>query len=703
MDWPTTPMIMGKRVDDVDTLARDPLLAPLERRERARLVDLLEELRLPAGARMDEASLDGMYFVLEGRIRETHAAGDAKSLEKGEHFGVGALIGAPSSRSSFRAESTARLALLRRFHYRALVTSHPLLAAHLVESIAKESLEESGTHVTATLASQATPGLVRADSLLSRDARGQRIVGALLDNRPISLATPVRADAKLVPVPIASPEGRDIFLRTVGLLVLEALARVAPNARAQWDSSVGPTQIVRLKGANADDELARRVAEAAQSMVDAHAVLREEMMTVEDAQRVFLWQGWAEAAALLSSHKESTIAVVRSEHLTAPSMGPVLSDLAEIGHVRVLPHPNGLLVDLSEHLGEAASGRHHDTRIDPVFQESTAPRFGGEMATAHAVWLAALGITTVGSYNEACVAGRVSELIRASEGFHEKRIAQIADLVHSRRDGIRMIRIAGPSSSGKTTFIKRLLVQLEIDGVRPINLSLDDYYVDREKTPRTASGELDFESIDAIDRKLLDRHVASLIEGKPVRLARFDFMTGKSLEHGGATHTMTEGNVLVVEGLHALNPELFESSIPRERTFGIFIHPATTIPFDPLNGVSVEDVRLLRRIVRDRHQRGYSAAENIERFAAVRHAEQFNVFSCEPFADAVFDSSLVYELSIMKVFAERYLLEVPHDHASFPVALRLRALVDRFVAIYPEHVPPTSILREFIGESSFEY
>ena len=703
MDWPTTPMVTGRRVEDIDTLAHDRLLQSLDGRERARFVDLLEELRLPAGARLDAASLDGVYFVLEGRLRETHA-GAAKSLEKGDHFGIGALIGAFSSRASFRTETTVRLALFRRLHYRALVTSHPALAAHFAESIAKESIEEARTtQEGGEIAPELTAGFVRADSLLARDPRGPRIVGALFDNRPISLAAVVRSDAKLVPIPIATAEGRDIFLRSVGMLVLEAIARVAPEAKAQWDCSVGPTQIVRVSGAHADGDLASRVAAAVQSMIDAHTTLREESMTLEDARRTFLWQGWEDAAALLSSHKEPTIAVVRSEHLTAPSMGPVLADLSDVGHVRVIPHPSGLLIDLSEHLAEAASGRHHDTRIDPVFQESTAPRFGGEMARAHAAWLASLGITNVGAFNEACIGGRVSELIRVSEGFHEKRIAQIADMVHSRKDGIRMIRIAGPSSSGKTTFIKRLLVQLEIDGLRPINLSLDDYFVDREKTPRDASGAYDFESLEAIDRKLLDRHAASLLAGNPTRLARFDFMSGKSLEQGGATHTMTEGDVLVVEGLHALNPDLFESSIPRERTFGIFIHPATTIPFDPLNGVSVEDVRLLRRIVRDRHQRGCSAADNIQRFAAVRRAEQVNVFSCEPFADAVFDSSLVYELSIMKVFAERYLLEVPHDHASFPAALRLRHLVDRFVAIYPEHVPPTSILREFIGESSFEY
>jgi uridine kinase len=377
-----------------------------------------------------------------------------------------------------------------------------------------------------------------------------------------------------------------------------------------------------------------------------------------------------------------------------------LRSTGDLADVRVTAHPEGLLVEMGERLHEGARPRH-DTRIDPVLQELTTPRFGGEMVRAQREWQAAMSVTSVGSFNDACVSGRVSELVRVSEGFHEKWIGKIADAIAAKKDGLRVIRVAGPSSSGKTTFIKRLRVQLEIDGMHPKNLSLDDYYLDREKTPRDERGDYDFEALEAIDLDLLRAHLAALLRGETVKTARFDFLTGAQLREAGPEITLRHGDVLLVEGIHGLNPALLE---PRDETaFGVFIHPASTLPFDRLNGLAPEDVRLLRRIVRDRHGRGASAADNILRWPSVRRGEQAHIFPCAPFADVVFDSSLVYELSVIKVFAERYLLEVEEDHPAFPTAFRLRSLVDRFVAITPEHVPPTSIVREFIGGSGFEY
>jgi uridine kinase len=297
----------------------------------------------------------------------------------------------------------------------------------------------------------------------------------------------------------------------------------------------------------------------------------------------------------------------------------------------------------------------------------------------------------------------VSQLIRVSEGFHEKRIGQIADEIAAARDRIRVISIAGPSSSGKTTFIKRLTVQLQIDGVNPVGISLDDYYVDREKTPRGEDGEWDFESLEALDLALLQDHVRRLLAGEAVRTARYDFLTGRSDPGGGPTIRLRPGDALMLEGIHGLDPRLLGETPRPGALFRVFIHPATTLPFDPLTRVSATDLRLLRRIVRDRHRRGYGAAENIMRWPSVQAGERQHIFPYQDEADAVFDSALVYEPAVLKVYAERYLLEVPQSHPAFPTAHRLRYLVDRFVSIYPDHVPPTSLLREFIGGSGFEY
>ncbi|HTN53508.1 MAG TPA: nucleoside kinase, partial [Anaeromyxobacter sp.] len=339
----------------------------------------------------------------------------------------------------------------------------------------------------------------------------------------------------------------------------------------------------------------------------------------------------------------------------------------------------------------------------PADAPSPSPARDGGMVLDHERWLSSMGVDSVGAFNDLCISGQVTQLIRVAEGFHEKRIGQIADAVAAARDRIRIISIAGPSSSGKTTFIKRLKVQLQIDGVNPVGLSLDDYYVDRDRTPRDPRGEWDFEALEALDLPVLQDHVRRLLAGEAVRTARYDFLTGKSLPEGGPRIQLRPGDVLMLEGIHGLNPALL-GAIPRPgELFRIFIHPATTLPFDRLTRVSATDLRLLRRIVRDRHQRGYSAAENIVRWPSVQAGERAHIYPHQALAEAIFDSALIYEPAVLKVYAERYLLEVPQSHPAYPTAHRLRYLVDRFVSIYPDHVPPTSLMREFIGGSGFEY
>jgi uridine kinase len=380
-------------------------------------------------------------------------------------------------------------------------------------------------------------------------------------------------------------------------------------------------------------------------------------------------------------------------------MGPLLPSTGKLQGFRLLPRDGG---GLALELGRLDPRTNGAVAARPA-RAPEPPRPFIDMPEEHQRWLAAMGVTSVGAFNEFCISGQVSQLIRVAEGFHEKRISQIADQIAAARDRIRVISIAGPSSSGKTTFIKRLTVQLQIDGVNPVGLSLDDYYVDREKTPRASSGEWDFESLEALELALLQEHVSRLLGGEAVTTARYDFLTGRSHPAGGPTLRLRPGDVLLLEGIHGLNPRLL-GAIPAEGAlYRVFTHPATTLPFDRLSRVSATDLRLLRRIVRDRHQRGYGAADNILRWASVQAGEREHIYPYQGEADAIFDSSLIYEPAVLKVFAERYLLEVPPDHPAYPTAHRLRYLVDRFVSIYPDHVPPTSLVREFIGGSGFEF
>lgn len=324
------------------------------------------------------------------------------------------------------------------------------------------------------------------------------------------------------------------------------------------------------------------------------------------------------------------------------------------------------------------------------------------MTEPQQTWLRTMGIESVGDFNQACVSGDVSSLIRVSEGFHEKRIADIAQVIAEQHTDVRVVCIAGPSSTGKTTFIKRLSVQLQVAGVRPVGVSLDDYYVDRVDTPKTDDGEYDFEAFEALDSDLLQAQLAGLLDGQGVALARYDFSTGLSHPKGGEEIALGAKDVLLLEGIHGLNPRLLES-LPEASVFRVFVCPLAQLPFDRVSRVHPSDVRLLRRIVRDRYHRGYDAAATIDRWPSVRRGERAHIFPFQHLADAIFDTSLLYEPSVLRVYAERYLFEVPVDDAAYSTAYRLLGLLSRFVPIYPDHVPPTSILREFIGESGFEY
>jgi len=383
-------------------------------------------------------------------------------------------------------------------------------------------------------------------------------------------------------------------------------------------------------------------------------------------------------------------------------LGPVLPNAGHLQHFpfRVVMDSDGVCLRYGDETQvESQGGTAPISQRPTEFLKPTGLRFG---VRTEEPWLTTLGITNVGAFNDACVRGKTPEIIRVSEGLHEKRIGRIADEI-CLNGKIRAICVAGPSSSGKTTFIKRLNIQLLVSGIRPVGLSLDDYYVDREKTARDTHGDYDFEALEALDLQMLDNDLRRIFAGETVKTARYDFVSGKSIPQGGQEVALRGTDVLVIEGIHGLNPRLLDSILERESIFRVFIQPMTGLPFDTLSRVNVSDMRLLRRIVRDRHTRGYNAAANILRWPSVRAGERKHIFPFLAQADAIFDSSLVYELSVIKVFADRYLLEVPQEHPAFVTVHRLRQLIDKFVTIYPDHVPPTSILREFIGDSGFEY
>ena len=317
-------------------------------------------------------------------------------------------------------------------------------------------------------------------------------------------------------------------------------------------------------------------------------------------------------------------------------------------------------------------------------------------------WNKLLHISNVGEFNKACKNQKSFEMIKVSEALHEKKVAQIADQIANRESGVpRFVLISGPSSSGKTTFSKRLTIQLMVNGIRPVVISMDNYFVNREDTPRDENGNWDFEHLNTLDLPLFRQQVADLLDGKTVSLPFYNFETGKR-EFRGETLKLEKDTVVILEGLHALNPELMPN-IPREATFKIFVSSLTTVNLDNHNWMPTSDVRLIRRIVRDYRYRGYSALETIARLDSVQRGEDRWIAPFQEEADVMFNSALLFELAVLKRHAEPILDEVPKYCDEYTTAHRLKKYLSYFESIPEREIPPTSFLREFVGGSSFRY
>ena len=368
--------------------------------------------------------------------------------------------------------------------------------------------------------------------------------------------------------------------------------------------------------------------------------------------------------------------------------GSLLTNTKQIYLFGLEKYYDGLLLRLPsrEHPSELGEMTHQD-KMFGIFKE-------------HHQWQDILGLRTIGDLNEVISKGYASQLIQVSEALQEKKIGKIADEI-AQRKGIKLVLIAGPSSSGKTTTCKRLSVQLAVNGIKPIGISLDDYFLDREKTPLDEKGDYDFEHLHALNLPLFNEQLNALFKGEEVELPRYDFPTGKSLMSGKKLK-LHDDNILVVEGIHALNPEL-TAQIPNEQIFRVYASALTTILLDNHNYIPTTDNRLLRRIIRDHKYRGVSAKDTIHRWPSVRAGENKWIFPYQENADAMFNTAMLFELAVIKSQAEALLEQVPENCEEHAEAYRLLKFLHYIKPIPDTQIPPTSLLREFLGGSSFEY
>ena len=489
---------------------------------------------------------------------------------------------------------------------------------------------------------------------------------------------------------MTSSSGSRAYTRTLFFVLCKAVKDIfpaSPDVIIDIPVSNGFYVDVRL-GKELTEEVVGKLRNRMQEIIDAHMPIRRYMVPTEDAIALFQEKGDVEKVKLLKTSGSIYTTYYKIGDYVDYYYGTLLTNTSELYLFGLEKYYDGMLLRIPslknpDQLGEITT---QDKMFD-IFKE-------------HHRWQDIIGIRTVGDFNQAVTAGFSTDIINISEALQEKKIAQIAEDI-AQRKGVKLVLLAGPSSSGKTTSCKRLSIQLAVNGLKPLQISLDDYFVDREKTPKDESGEYDYESIYALDLKLINEQFNALFRGEEVELPKYDFQSGKS-KRSGKKLKMHDHNVLVVEGIHALNPEL-TSQIPDEQIYRVYASALTTILLDNHNYIPTTDNRLLRRIIRDNKYRGVSAQETIHRWPSVRAGENKWIFPFQENADAMLNTAMLYELAVIKMQAEPLLQQVPENCEEYAEAYRLLKFLKYFKGIPYNNLPPTSLLREFLGGSSFHY
>lgn len=486
-----------------------------------------------------------------------------------------------------------------------------------------------------------------------------------------------------------SASGSRAYTRTLFFVLCKAVQDIYPNTDVVIDIPVSNGFYVDIRlGRPVVDEDVNILRRRMQEIIDSKMPIRRFTVPTEEAIALFQEKGDVEKVKLLRTSGSIYTTYYKIGEYVDYYYGTLLTNTSQLYLFGLEKYYDGMLLRIPsvsnpDELGEM-------TRQDKMF----------DIFKEHHRWQEILGIRTVGDFNQAIDAGHATDIINISEALQEKKLAKIAEEIASRK-GVKLVLLAGPSSSGKTTSCKRLSIQLAVNGLKPLQISLDDYFVDRDKTPKDENGEFDFESIYALNLDLLNEQFNALFRGEEVELPKYDFPSGKSVKSGKMLK-LEPNNVLVVEGIHALNPEL-TAHVPEEQIFRVYASALTTILLDNHNYIPTTDNRLLRRIIRDYKYRGVSAQETIRRWPSVRAGENKWIFPFQENADAMLNTAMLYELSVLKMQAEPLLQQVPENCEEFAEAYRLLKFLKYFKGIPYNNLPPTSLLREFLGGSSFHY
>lgn len=494
-------------------------------------------------------------------------------------------------------------------------------------------------------------------------------------------------------IDITSFEGIRVYQRTISFILQKAVRELFPNRTLYIRHSLGASGFYcEISGfgpipAEHLDAIKARM----RGIIDRNLPIQGVKMLTDTARKIYEGFGMADKIALLDSRPRLYSKIYTIDSLPGYFYGALTPSTGYTPQFDLHPYYNGFFIALP--LRTDPTRLHQSVHQEKMF----------DVFHQYQSWVEIMGVPTVGQLNSKVLAGDASELIKIAEAFHENKLAQVAGCVAeaNRERGVRLVLISGPSSSGKTTFAKRLGVQLRVLGLNPVLISLDDYFVDREKTPRDENGEYDYEALEAIDLEQFNDHLKRLERGESVDIPRYDFISGTRQWHDNPLQ-LDERSVLIVEGIHGLNPAL-TPGVPESRKFKIYVSCFTSVALDNVSRIATSDNRLLRRLTRDYRTRGNDALSTLARWESVRRGEEKHIFPYQENADVMFNSSLFYEISVLRRFAEPILREVPDTVPEYGEAKRMLKFLDNFIPISPEEIPPTSLLREFIGGSSFKY
>ena len=517
------------------------------------------------------------------------------------------------------------------------------------------------------------------------------ILGALVNNVLEELTFLVFHPISVRFIDITHPEGMRMYSRSLSFILYKAIDELFPDSHLRIDHAI--SKGIYCKIYIPEHSLALQdvadIKQRMQEIVDADLPFIHMEEETEEVIRLFESHGLTDKINLLKHRGRNFSSYYKLDGHIDAFYGYMVPSTGYIKVFDLNKYFNGILLQVPQ--------THNPKQVEPLVIQNKLFEIFQEFSQ----WIKILDVPNISDLNNSCSNGKSEVLIKVAEALHEKKIGQIADIIRSKNDLVKIILISGPSSSGKTTFAKRLAIHLIVNGMKPLNLSLDNYFVDRDKTPLDENGNHDYEAVEALDISLFNENLLALLNGEKIEIPKFSFETGNRYYDGETVHMQPE-NVLIIEGIHGLNPQL-TNSIPAEAKFKIYVSALAAINIDDHNRISTTDNRLVRRIVRDYRYRKYSARETISRWPSVRQGEEKHIFPFQEEADIMFNSALLYELAVLKPFAEPILLEVQPNQPEYSEATRLLSFFRYLKPLQPTQIPPTSILREFLGGSSFSY